>query len=514
MRRRLIILPTVVASAVCVAVGFVGAGLVGLSLVAVTGLAYCVVGRKGVPRRFGGLSYLFGLVYFGVVMSWMFNIHATELIEDSFLAGVFKSLTLFLIVSVLAVGFVITGLMIKKALQRGMSQNWLLVIIPSAWVIGEYLRSVGFSVFSYGPGGSIGPYWNFGTVGFLTAETPLRYAGRLVGLYGLSFLVVFSAVVVVLAVKRRKAYALLLAVPIVLSTAGWAMYRVAAGPTVKTGVVSVGSEAEGYQAELTELFRGSDAETIVLPEYSYYFIDDDGVQREGQDADKDQLFIDSATIPVPGGVGYNAVHYHDAGGNRLAYEKKSFLIPGGEYVPYIYSFILGLSGNELIIQDFQQNKSVEKSETKERPYVWGDVSYGGLACSGAIAPGEYGSLVGQGAEVVTNSASISTLGVSDGFYAQAYSMAKFTAVANARPFVQASRGGDSYVLDKDGNVQEVVRANSNGVALAEADVQTNSTKTLYAILGEWMVPVSFVIVGVGFALAGKPSRGARRRREK
>ena len=513
MRRRFAILLTVVVSAVCVALGFVWAGLVGLSLVGMLGLMYCVVERKRVPRRFVGLSYLFGLVYFGVVMSWMFNIHATELIEDSFLAGVFKALTLFLIVSVLAVGFVITGVIVKKALQRGMSQNWLLLIIPSAWVIGEYMRSVIFSVFSYGPGGSVGPYWNFGTVGFLAAETPLRYAGRLVGLYGLSFLVVFSAVAIALAVKRSKAYALFLIIPFVLSVAGWAMYRVADGPTVKAGIVSIGSGAKGYQAELAQSFSRSDAETIVLPEYSYYFINDDGAQQEVQDTDKAQLFIDSATIPVPDNVGYNAVHYHDADGNRLAYEKKSFLIPGGEYVPYVYSFILGLSGNELIIQDFQQNKSVEKSETKERPYVWGDVSYGGLACSGAIAPGEYRSLVSQGAEVVTNSASISTLGVSDGYYTQAYSMAKFTAVANARPFVQASRGGDSYVLDKDGNEQKVIRADEDGVQLAEVDVQTNSTKTLYTMLGEWVVPFSFVMVGAGFALARKPRRNARSHRE-
>lgn len=437
-------------------------------------------------------SLLFGYVFFGIVLCWIYGIHTTELIGDTPLAIVFLALTFVLMVGALATGFMVFGLLYRKL--HISTSNKTILLIPVIWTLGEFFRSIFFSIFAFGKGGSIGPLWNFGVLGFGAMSTPLRYASRMVGLFGTSFLIVLIAVIFFQLLHRRYKYGVLLFVPLLFTTLGWSLYHHSVGHELTASTVSVNGDIEdGYQAELTQRVKNSsDIDILVLPEYSYYFTDSDGVKTSYTLPDNVELAIDSSSERTERTV-ENRVSFYNNKSELVHSYPKHFLIPGGEYIPYIYHVILFYSGNTSLINDFQDAKSVTKATEKERPFEYHGVTYGSLACSGAIAPGLYSNLTRQGATVLTNSASISTLGVSPLYYKQAAQMSAFTATANARPFIQAARGGPSYILSKDGTHLAEIQASQKS-SFASMRITTNKRRTIYTVLGEWTLWLSSAIV--------------------
>lgn len=439
---------------------------------------------------------LYGYVYLGLTLNWIYGINTTDLIADTFFAFLFLGLSFLLMVGYLAVGFVLLGYLYRKL--KISTNGKSILLIPALWAISEWFRSVFFSVMAMGSGGSIGPFWNFGSLGFLAGETPLGYASRIAGLYGTSFLVMLLAVIVYKIYQKQYRYTYLLLVPAVLSAAGWGLYRGEPQPSLAVGTVSVQTDIDdGYQDTLDSKLQsalGTPLDALVMPEYSYYFVDSGG-KDTGRKLPVDiPLVIDSRSKRQNERI-ENMVSYNRSDGSVLQQYQKNFLIPGGEYIPYFYEAILYYSGNHNIIRSFETDKAVRPSRSQELPYTHRGVTYGALACSGAIAPELYRGLAHKGAEVLTNSASISTLGVSDAYYGQAEQMSKFIAMANAKPFVQSARGGPSYIMNKDGQV--LVRSIYPDQAdVATASVTPSQHNTIYSRLGEWIVWLSLIVLMV------------------
>ncbi len=495
-------------SAVCalvVASGFVWDwawvfSLVGL--VSTLGLLAC--SEKLSTKSFIWQCVIFGYVFLGVVLNWIYGIHTTELIGDTPLAVVFLVLTFVLMVGVLTMGFVLMGALYRRL--KISTSNKTILYIPALWAIGEWFRSVFFSIMSMGDGGSVGPYWNFGSLGFVAVQTPLKYATRIVGLYGTSLLFVLIAVIIYKLIQRRYRYGYLLFIPIACSVLGWGVYRTSNGQSLSVGTVAINGEKDtGYEAVLdSKLKTAPQIDTLVLPEYSYYFNDSDGTGNSRTLPVDIPLAIDSSSRRQPSGI-ENMVSFYDKDAKVIQTYQKSFLIPGGEFIPYAYHIILFYSGNTSLVNQFHNEKAVERAPEKEQAFEYRGVSYGALACSGAIAPSLYSRLTNGGAEVLTNSASISTLGVSDAYYRQASQMSVFIATANARPFVQSARGGPSYVLDKDGNILTRI-ASTPDSDVTSSVIQTNSKKTPYVVLGEWLLYLSFGAIALRLIILREKSK--------
>lgn len=490
-KRALLKIGLIALCAVTMASGFLVSWLWLVSLMGlILGLYLLEHSAKFSRKQFTWYCLLFGYVFFGIVLNWIYKIKTTELIEDTFYAGLFLGLTYFLMVGAFAIGFLVFAV-----LYRGLGisvKSKTVLFIPALWVIGEYFRSVFFSVFFMGDGGSIGAYWNFGTLGLLASETPLKYAGRVVGLYGLSFLVVLIAISVYKITKKQYRYTWLLSIPLVLSFSGWYFYLESNGKPLDVAVISLGDDTDdGYQDALTsQLSNEGNIDTLVLPEYSNFFVNSEEKQTDHALPENVSLAIDSSSMRRGDEV-KNEVNFHNTESELLQSQQKTFLIPGGEYIPYLYHIILYYSGNKSLVHEFHRENAVQQATKAERPFSYKGVSYGSLACSGAIAPQLYTRLVSQGAEVLTNSASIATLGVSDGYYRQARQMATFTAAANARPFLQSARGGPSYILNKDGQSQKGF-AQAADVGYLRTTITTNRSKTLYTLWGEWVLYVSVI----------------------
>lgn len=482
-----------VGCALLLASGFLWSWAWLVSLVGVVLSIYLLSKSDQLSRKaFLWLSLLYGYVFFGTTLAWVYGIHTTELIADTFFSVVFLGLTYAIMVGSLAVGFLFFGIFYR--VLRVSTKNWTILCIPVIFTVSEYFRSVFFSVFSLGDGGIVGPYWNFGSLGFLTVNTPLKYATRIVGLYGSSLLVVLIAVIIFQLLRKKYNYGLLFLIPLLVTISGWYFYRTSNGTSLSVATTSLSDTTEdGYQDDLTKKVAGAgELQLLVLPEYSYYFVDSDGETTNYKIPKNVALTIDSGTDRQSGLI-KNMVSYHDNNSNLLQSYQKHFLIPGGEFIPYIYHIILFYSGNTSLVSQFHQKHALISASQKERPYIFNGVSYGSLACSGAIAPSLYTSLANDGAEVFTNSASISTLGVSPLYYRQASQMSAFTAIANARPFVQSARGGSSYMLTKDGHTTATEKAATDS-AIVGGRVITNKTRTVYTLLGEWLVWLSAAIM--------------------
>ncbi len=339
-------------SAFLTASGFIwqGAGL--LSIVGLVFLIVLLERSERVPQRqFLWYCALFGYVYCGLVLRWVFAINALDLIGDTFFATLFTGLTYVLMVGALAVGFVVSGYLYR---QLNISvKNKTIILLPALWIIGEYIRSVFFSVFAMGDGGSLGHYWNFGVLGFSVMHSPLKYASRIVGSLGISFLLVLIAVALYQLAHRRWRYAPLLLVPIVFSVVGWRVYQNPGHTTLHVASVGLHESVEaGYETTLREALKAESAlDAMVLPEYSNYFFNTEGSRTSATLPKGVQLVIDSASARHTDKI-HNMVSFYQPDGTVLSQQAKSFLIPGGEYLPYIYHIILFYSGNQNCFMNF------------------------------------------------------------------------------------------------------------------------------------------------------------------
>lgn len=482
-----------------------------LSIVALLPLLFGLEWLEGLTwKRWHKVAVLYGvgLVFFGIIVQWMYHIRATDLIADSALRMTFVILSFLLVASSLALGFIVFGWLYFR-LPISLKSAKVFVLLPATWVIGEYVRSVLFSIMWLGPGGSVGPHWNFGNLGFAASVTPLVYGSRLLGLFGLSVVMVIINLSLFMLIKRRfvRTSLICLVAVCVLSLVGYGVYAKSIdSKSIRVAVAHIESGVDtGYESSLAQSVaqnKDGRVNTFILPEYSHFLEPEAsqglGEQRQiaekvlGRDSSEGVIITSRAgTGDYEGG---NGVVYMRQNGTVLSTQYKRFLIPAGEYVPYAFQVILKLSGNGSVVSAHQTDKTIKASKQSEHYVSVDGVRYGALACSGVIAPEFYRLLAHSGAEVLTNSASLSSMGIDKLYFQQAQQMARFQAVANARPFAQAARGGESYILDKDGAF--IAQTNTDTTQYIEAPINSNARRTIYSIVGEWTLLLAAILVGL------------------
>lgn len=453
-------------------------------------------------------AYLIGCIYYGLTVSWMFGLRTAEIVQGfAFVVVAFSAAAVMVSSFALGLIFFVWICRIFKLSMR----SWHWWLIPFVWIITEYLRAVFFSIVALGPGGRVGAYWSFGNLGYILVHTPLVFAARWGGLYMLSL--IFAALVVglVRSIQTKNAWPVL--IPLLAASAlalsGWLAYRTPTGPVRSVAAMQFGNEysPETFSASAADMLAVAPAgsyDALVLPEYSHLW--EKSAQRDSEAIsrvlkDPAGIVIDSTQEKVSSGLSHNLVSYHAADGTVLFSQQKWFSIPGGEYVPYLYQVLLAYAGQEQLLRNFNSQKSIDHGDTPEQPFAYDDVSWGSMACSGVIAPDLYRGIVQRGANVLTNSASLDTMGLSMGYHYQARDMAVLHAVANARPFVQSARGGLSFIIDHDGRF--IAQTAERGYEIIEGNIQANNTKTFYSKTGDWVV---WLALGIVIAVLGRARR--------
>jgi len=289
--------------------------------------------RMSPPKQAFQLGFAFGAGLFLAGTYWLYvSIHVFG--EAPLLLAIFLMLAL---VFIMALYYGAIGWFVSRFVSGGLLS--FVVIVPAAWVFSEWLRGWFLSGFP----------WM--TLGYGQIDSPLAGWAPLIGVYGLSFMVVISGSAILGALlssgKKRYPFVAIALLPWITGFAfGSLNWTSENGPTVRTTIVQGGVSQDRkwlrdqFQSTL-DLYRESilahgESDLVVWPEVAIPSVIDQVeyfVSRIEQDlAVREQMLLfgilerDLAAEKV-----FNSV-VGVGGGSRQFYRKRH-LVPFGEYFP-------------------------------------------------------------------------------------------------------------------------------------------------------------------------------------
>ncbi len=293
--------------------------------------------------------------------------------------------------------------------RRATNFQWFIygIVLPAAWVVGETIGSLVFSIFSLGPGGSVNMAFSFGYSGYLFAQHEgLLQVARLVGVYGLSFLFTLSCTTLFLIYFSKKQSHLQWAA----ITIGF-IYATSFGSFFHTGeslltesyqVVTIDTKfSSAYltwselkterQAALEEAVTSAlrqKADYILLPEDARFF----DQQRSPElvkgffrfkHSSPEVVIVDSGRVNDVEGAILQTFIYN--GSSTVEQVHKRYLVPQGEYMPVIYSGILKLFTSADDVRQVNEEVNYRVGEKTDQSNMARNVP-GILFCSESINP--------------------------------------------------------------------------------------------------------------------------------
>ena len=391
---------------------------------------------------------------------------------------------------------------LSREQTRLSSYKTFIIGVPLIWAILEYVKAFIFSIIFYGKGGSIGPIWTMGSLGYQITETPLSYISRFIGLYGCSALIVLINVCIFYTLRKKyKPIIITLISSLALSLIAFIIYQ-PNGKTINVAAIQLQAETnEFYLAKIQALsdqksLNKQDISLLVLPEGTP-FIEQKPNSQYIESLPK-SLFRRSDFIAVAGGQtsgdGYKSerIIYTDKLGNKINEQEKTFLIPIGEYSPYFLNELFSLLGKNDLKNQYLAYRENSKGRYPEYPFVHNGIAYGTLSCSGIIAPEYYRNITKKGSNILIDSARLDIFRGSPGFFNQTRETLRYQTIANARPLVQSTYGGYSYIYDANGKV--IANTNNLNTDLIEGAVKTSSRNTFYSQFGEFIIPTSIIVL--------------------
>ncbi len=376
------------------------------------------------------------------------------------------------------------------------------LVVPSAWVVAEYLRSWE---------GLGGPWVLLGAA--LWTRPTLAALASVGGVWLLGAVLMATNVTLASAMLpglRRSTRSVALGLALLLVAGTWAFGGLRPTPTetgtvvvagVQPGRVERGDDRFAAHEELTRTLAGRDLDLVVWAESSV------GFDLADEPAYAERLTRLSAEVGAPilvnvdarrgeGGIFKSSVLVDDTG--VVDRYDKMRLVPFGEYIPlrpllgWMSSFTPAAAedrrrGDGLVVMDVDGFR------------------IGPLVCFESAFPDLSRLLAERGADVVVLQAATTTF---QGSWAQAQhaSLGAIRAIESGRPVVHAAVSGVSAVFDGEGH--QLTRLGNHDTGVWVAEVPLVGGQTPYVRLGDW-VPVAAVLVLLAAAL-GAGMRAARR----
>lgn len=507
MKKKLLFLTLIFVSAFLLSTGFDNQFFWWFSLFGLVPLLVFVDRVKTKKAAFWG-GWLVGFLFFARNLHWFLAA------QPSWWTGVRDAETIFVgffvvwFGSALVLGLSFGVFALVSFLWRKRNHCFSALFLSSVWILLEYLRAWFFSFWSWGPESIFGPYWTFGHIGYALINSSASVLARYGGLYGLSFLVVFFNILVfnlsrlnldrfrtkvrpwsLIKVGPFFVFLFLVFVFIPFMAGDYSSEKV-----IRADVLQTNTLPFFYYRGLTEHLEKNPLpentsdliRLVVFPEGSNFF---SIMTQEAEEvlphlfSKKEKGMIISGALFKEGGLNYEKVIYRDETGRLLSMQKKSFLIPAGEYLPYLVEIAFKFFGFDEHIAVFNSNRLLRHSDIRETAVDFGGVKVGTLLCSGVLSPVFYRDLTEQGAEILINPSSHAIFGSSKQALSQMEMFVRFQAIANARSFLQSANGDYSFIVDANGDFVKRSHELNNSFISGEAPVV--SKKTLYTKLGDW-----------------------------
>ena len=436
---------------------------------------------RGATRR----GALFGMGFFGVGISWVF-------ISIYYHGYVSLPLSLFLtllLVMVMALFPALLGYLIARFFPSRFDKRYvrlkLLLVIPAAWVIMEWVRGWFMTGF---------PWLS---LGYSQTDTLLAGWASWVGVFGLSWIVALNAALLVALFFDRAGrpwYALGL---LVIWLLAWPMDKYywtdPTGTPIKAALLqgnvsqdlkwSPDSRLPTIQL-YTELTRQHwNADLIIWPETAlpaFYdevepFLDD--LEQEARQHDTD-ILIGLLSHGQDKHSYYNTMVAlgPDSSEGRGMYHK-NHLVPFTEYLPL--KWLLGNLVNfmQVPMSDFSRGGHYQK------PLAVAGQRAGISICFEDV----FGEEMIRALPDATFLVNVSNDAWFDNSWAppQHLQMARMRALETERPMLRATNTGITAIIDAKG--RELTRVPQFEITVATATIQPRSGMTLYAITGNWLI---------------------------
>jgi apolipoprotein N-acyltransferase len=317
------------------------------------------------------------------------------------------------------------------------------------------------------------------------------------GVYGLSFVFAMTACAFALVVLRRsrRELAWLLILPLVYALPA----PVSAAPTRTALVVQpdVDTELEwttGVLAQMEEqlalLSRTRDADLVIWPEMPapFYLTNPAFLHYAGTVAQASHTyFLLGAVGKANSGAPLNAAVMIDPDGRVLDEYDKINLVPFGEFVPDIFSFVNRVT------------KEAGDFERGSRVVVFPN-HVGAFICYESAFPDLVRQFASKGADVFVNLSNDGYFGASAA-HEQHLLLVRMRAAENARWIVRATNDGITATVDPMGRVTERLRPFTQ--LSATMHYGTSTQQTPYTRHGDWFA-WSCLVVGIAACAMAKP----------
>jgi apolipoprotein N-acyltransferase len=468
---------------------FAPIGFFPLALLSFAWLAHLWSGAS--PWRAFLTGFLFGMGLFGAGVSWVY----VSLSQFGGMPPPLAALATFLFCALLALFTGFAGWLQARVPASAAVRACLL--IPAAWVLGEWLRGWAFTGFPWLAAGYASTGW------------PLQGFAPLAGVFGISFLVLsLAGMLLQLARTRRLAW---LAPILLLPAAGQALRAVdwsePAGAPVTVALLqgNVGQEMkfrpEHYARTLdtyARLIEGTSARLIVLPETAlpqlYDKIDGAYLARlETAARRNDGDLLVGVPYRSPRGEYYNSVVSLGSAPRQIYH--KTHLVPFGEFVPPLFGWVMNWL--KIYLGDFARGAAEQPPFAVAGQRVAVNVCY----------EDAFGDAIGTGARDATLLVNVSNVAWFGDSLApsQHLQIARTRAIETGRAHLAATNTGITAAIDRDGTV--LARLPQYAEGRLEIAVQGYSGVTPYMRFGDWpIVALSLGLLAAAAIVAWRRQR--------
>jgi len=498
--RRWRVMGTVASSGVLTAAAFPGCDQWYLAWVSLVPLL--LVLDTASPRQGFWRGYLAGLVYFGIVLSWMVGlVHWVGIVV---LPGVA------LLVAYLALYWAMFGWSYCR-LRR--MWPWAPVLVgPFIWAVLEYLQSRLFTGFGWG------------LVGYTQiADLVLAHCATLGGVFLVSAIVVGVNLCLASAIVRRPkrwiALAAAAGLVVVAHVAGYGLMSnlPPADGNIQVTVVQGNFPVEviygpdyhehmmDVQETVSERVAGHDTGLVVWPESALpgnNIAPDSGFgRRAAQFADDNDVYLVAGGVRQESGPMphmYNTAFMFDPEGRLVDTYDKVHLAPYGEYIP-LGRLMPFLGKVVLHISDVSPGTEMKVFRTR-------DAQFGPLICFETIFPELSRQLVSRGGQFIVAMSNLAWFGQTAA-PKQEFAISRFRAIENHVPLVRAANTGISGIVGSDGRLIRVIGTGYRSSAAERIPLaRLGSVGTFYTRHGDVFVLLSAAMVAATIAVGVATAR--------
>lgn len=460
-----------------------------------------------------------GLAYFSYVFWWLWSLYPLDAfnVESGFIANIIIAIIFTLCIAVTAVFWGVCGFFTEK-FSKKMSSSLMPLVVAGTFTLTEFFRSIFFSIFWYGDGGVIGPYWPLGNLAYWFADFDfIAQTASFWGIYGITFLLSYLVAIIVFLLKPGRNKKLLGQLIFILTMVfglttfdKYKNYSATEQLPISVAVIQTNISPTGLwdQIEILDDFKKKlqlteeaaktiEEGIIIFPEGANFsktlskFLDTDSTKQYFNNlSEKELLIIDNFKATTDNlNLTSNSVFISSKNG-VIGFYAKQLLTMIGEFLPYILKLPVSLVNPDFIGWFSAYGQIAIGSDSDVISYRNHNIKI--LVCSDLLYPPKAG--IGNPDFIITTG----NYSISKGSSVakkQILSVARFRAMENGKYMVLAANSDQSYIINPLGKVEKTT--NPESYELLTGTIIPNKNRTWYNYVGDWpIILLSAAIFGL------------------